>query len=354
MRFELQVFRATAVVLGVVIMALALWQLSVVLLLIFAAILVGIFLHGLASALAERTPLSPGAALGIIIGGIVLLAGGCGYFLLPGLTAQASEMEDALPASWSKVEGYVRALPFGEQMMEQADQQEMLRSDTVQSNIKRVFTVTVSGLVQFAFAMVAGIYLAARPHSYVEGILKLLPNRHRGRACEFLAATRYTLQWWLIGQVIIMVFVGSATAIGLALLGIALALLLGVIAGLLDFVPNVGPLVAAIPALLIAFLQGPEAALFVALLYLGIQQLEGNVLTPLVHKRTVSLEPALILAAQLAFGVTVGVLGVLLATPLVAVALVAVKMLYLREVLGRKVEIDGMERAGQVCAVDGA
>jgi predicted PurR-regulated permease PerM len=353
MTFETQVVRATGIAIGLILLTLVLWQLGFVFLLVFAAILVAIFLRALAMLISDRTPLGPGASLATVLCVLVLVTAGFGMYLTPRLTEQASQMKDTLPNAWSRVEDYVRTLPFGDQIVNQAGGENgVLTGEAVQSKLPRLFSVTFTGVVQFAFVLITGIYLAARPQPYIQGILKLLPGKHRGRACEFLSATGYTLQWWLIGQAIIMILVGAATATGLALLGVPLALMLGVIAGLLDFVPNIGPIIAAVPGVLVALLSGPETALYAALLYFAIQQLEGYVLTPLVHKQTVSLEPALIITAQLGFGLTVGALGVLLATPLVAVALVAIKMLYVEDVLGHRTDVGGTSRAGEVCAVD--
>ena len=352
MKLEMQVLRAAAVVIGLGLVLLALWQLGLVLLLVFAAILVGVFLRGLATLISSHSRMGEGTSLAVVLCVLIVLATALGFYLTPRLTAQASELRDALPNSWARVQEYARSLPFGDQVLEQAGGGELLTGDAVQSRLATVFSVTLSGIIQFAFVVITGIYLAARPQPDIQGVLKLLPGKHRGRICEFLGATGYTLQWWLIGQVTIMIFVGAATASGLALLGIPLAMMLGIIAGLLDFIPNIGPIVAAVPAILIALLDGPQTAFYVGLLYLGIQQLEGYVLTPLIHKRTVSLEPALIITAQLAFGLTAGALGVLLATPLTAVALVAVKMLYVEDVLGEGTDVEGTSRAVEVCAVD--
>lgn len=354
MKLDLQVLRSSALVIGLVLLVLALWYVGHVLLLIFGAILLAIFLRGLATQISDRTPAGPGLSLALVLCGILALAIGFGFYLTPRLKTQASELRDSLPQAWNRVEEYARTLPFGEQIIDQASGTDVISGETVQSTLPDVFSVTLKGVVEALFVLVTGIYLAARPRTYVQGVLRLVPRRHRGRACEVLGATGYTLQWWLIGQVIVMVIVGVTTATGLALLGIPLALILGVIAGLLDFVPNVGPIVAAIPAILIALLVSPQAAFYVVLLYIGIQQLEGYILTPLIQKKTVELEPALIITAQLAFGLTVGALGVLLATPLTAVALVAVKMLYIENVLGEDMDVDGTRSASSVCTVDPA
>jgi predicted PurR-regulated permease PerM len=138
-----------------------------------------------------------------------------------------------------------------------------------------------------------------------------------------------------------MTIVGVITWAGLALIGVPLALTLGLLAGLLNFVPYVGPIVSAIPAVLLALLDGSRTAGWVALLYLGVQLLEGYLLTPLIDQRTVRTPPALLLTSQVIAGVTLGALGVVLAAPLLAVALVTVKLLYVEDVLGDDVEVPG-------------
>ena len=143
-----------------------------------------------------------------------------------------------------------------------------------------------------------------------------------------------TLRRWLVGRAVLMVVNGVMTAAGLWLLGIPLALTLGTIAGLLNFVPNIGPIIAGVPAVLIAWTMGPMPALYVLVLYIVLQSLDGYVLTPLIQQRTVSLAPALTIAAQLLFGVLAGTMGLLLATPMTAAALVLINKLYLEDVLG--------------------
>ena len=142
------------------------------------------------------------------------------------------------------------------------------------------------------------------------------------------------LRRWLVGRFALMVINGALTAIGLKLLGIPLALTLGVLAGLLNFVPNFGPWIAAIPAVLIAFLQGPQQALYVAVLYLVLQSVDGYLLTPLVDRKSVELPPVLTITAQVVLGLAFGFIGILLASPLTAVTLILIKMLYIEDLLG--------------------
>ena len=145
-----------------------------------------------------------------------------------------------------------------------------------------------------------------------------------------------TLQGWLLAQLGSMTVIGMLTALGLWLLGVQLAVVLGVIAALLTFIPNLGPILAAVPALLLAFAEGPTQVLWVAALYVGVQVIEGNVTTPLIQQRTISLPPALILAAQLLMASLFGLLGLALATPLAAVGITLTQSLYVYGYLGRE------------------
>lgn len=159
------------------------------------------------------------------------------------------------------------------------------------------------------------------------------------RAEEVIDTVVLTLRLWLLGQLVVMVAVGTLSTIGLWLIGVPGALLLGLFAGLLEFVPVIGPLIAAIPAVLVALVESPVTAVYVALLYFGVQQLEEYVITPLAQQRAVHLPPLLTIAAVLIMQILFGILGALVATPLIAALMVLVKMLYLEDVLGKEVEL---------------
>ena len=176
--------------------------------------------------------------------------------------------------------------------------------------------------------VVVGIYLAADPGLYFRGTLRLLPRAIRPRASAALSSAAATLRKWLGGQLMAMLLVGVLTFIGLALLDIPLALSLATIAGLLEFVPFLGPIIAAIPAVLIAFTHEPATGLYVAVLYFGIQQLEGYVLMPLVQRWAVALPPALGALSVVVFAVIFGLPGALFAVPLAIVVMVLVDELY--------------------------
>ena len=352
MAYGKKVLTGSAIALGVLAVAYVIWQIGFVLLLVFAAVLLAILLRGLASFVSQHTPAGEGLSLAIVILTGLALAAGTGFLMAPRVASQIPQLEEQLPRSWAEFQNYLRQVPFLGTVLNRTGGQDLLQGGDLRSLGSQVFSVTLSGLVKLLFVVITGIYLAAKPQTYISGVLKLVPVSKRRRACQVLGAVGYTLEWWLIGQLIVMTMVTVVTATGLALLGIPLALTLGVIAGLLEFVPNVGPIVAAIPAVLIAFLSGPQTALYVMIFYLAIQQSESYVITPLIQRRAVSLEPAVIITAQLAFATTVGAVGVLLATPLTAALLVMMKMLYVEDVLGDRVEVEGTDRVEDSCKLD--
>jgi predicted PurR-regulated permease PerM len=164
-----------------------------------------------------------------------------------------------------------------------------------------------------------------------------VPRSRRTRVAEVVGAIGYTLKWWLIGQGVDMVIIGIATGLGVWLLGVPLALLIGFLAGAANFIPNFGPFVSLIPACLLALTVDPHKVLYVIALYIVLQSLEGYVLQPTIQRRAVQLPGAVTIMAQVLLGILAGPLGLVLATPLAAMTLVAVKMLYVEDTLGDEI-----------------
>ncbi|TKI19934.1 AI-2E family transporter, partial [Bacillus pumilus] len=196
-----------------------------------------------------------------------------------------------------------------------------------------IFSGVLGTMADIVVALFVAVYLAANPRVYTNGIVALLPHRARPRAREVLNELRRVLGLWILGKLLSMLVVGVATAIGLSLLGVPVALALGLLASLLDFIPYIGSILAAAPAVLIAFTQSPMLALEVSALFLAVHALDGYVLLPLVERKTVSLPPALTISAQVLMGLAFGLGGVALATPLTAVAEVLIQMLYVQDAL---------------------
>jgi predicted PurR-regulated permease PerM len=180
------------------------------------------------------------------------------------------------------------------------------------------------------------IYIASDPDMYHGGLISLFPKRHRRRTGEIFSAIADVLRKWLVTQLIAMATIGGVTTVVLLILGVKAAFALGVIAGLLEFVPTVGPILSSVPAIAMAFLDSPEKALYVGIAYIGIQFIENHLLIPLLMKGGMDLPPALTILAQALMALLFGFLGLMCAVPLLAAGMVAVKMLYIERVIGEE------------------
>lgn len=331
----------TVFVVGVVALALLLWQTAGILLLVFAGMLVALFLRTFVRLVQQVLPLGDGGAFSVVAALLLVVTLLLGWFLAPELSGEVEALRTGIPVAVQNLEDRLEGLGWGEDVfgnLPSLDQLDLFGSDLL-SRLTGVFSTTVGGLANLGFILFIGLFVAVSPNMYREGSLQLIPKARRERAREVLAELATTLRWWLVGQFIAMLIIGVLTTLGLWLLGMPFALGVGVISGLLEFIPFVGPFVGGALAVLLAFVEGPLQALYVLILYVLIQQIEGNVLMPLVHQYTVELAPALTLTAVLIVGLLFGFVGVLVATPLVAVGVVLVKMLYIEDVLGGEADL---------------
>ena len=194
--------------------------------------------------------------------------------------------------------------------------------------------VLQSTLAVFAAALLVvftAVYIAADPDTYRRGILLLIPNYRRDRVAELLDALGGALKTWFATQLIAMLVIGVVTTIILALIGVRGALPLGVIAGIFEFIPNVGPTLSAVPAILMGLVDSPQMALTVAGVYWGIQFLENNLLIPYLMSEQLDLPPALTLITQVVMATVFGFLGLFVAIPLLATIVVMVRMLWIED-----------------------
>ena len=334
--------RRAAAVIGlaaiVVVVLLFLWTVAQVLLLLFAGLLLGIFLHGLAKRLKEHSPLSYGWSLSVValalIAGLSLIV----WLIAPQVASQLDQLRQILPESVNHLEAQVRQYGWGEYLIERTPSpRELLGGgEGFWSRITGVMSTALGILANVIVIVVIGIYVAVNPGLYKRGIVQLVPHQKHERARDVLGAVGHALWKWLMGQLISMTIVGVLVWIGLMLLGMPVALGLGFIAGLSEFVPLIGPWAGAIPGLLVSLMQGQ--VLYVGLMYLAVQQLESNVITPIVMKEAVSLAPALTISSTIIGGALFGIPGILLATPLTVAIMVLVQEIYVKDVLGNAAE----------------
>jgi predicted PurR-regulated permease PerM len=315
-----------AALLGMIIFA------SEVFLLAFAGILLSIFLRGLANALASRTPLSYGWALAIVLVGLLGIAVGLVFAIAPSVVSQAEDLRQELPNAFHNLQNRIESIGWLDDLtgrLPAPDKMIGKRAD-VWARITGFFSTALGLLTNVVVILFAGLYVSVSPDLYRSGVLALVPARHRDRAGELLSKLDHTLWWWLIAKLIAMLIVGVLTAAGLWWLGVPAPLALGTLAALLTFIPNVGPVLAAVPAILLALTKGLDDAGLVVLLYLAIQMVESYLITPNIEKETINLPPALTIFVQLLLGILAGGLGLLVATPICATALVLVRELYVK------------------------
>lgn len=340
---EHQFVRRTLIVIALVALAYIVWELRTVLLMLFGAIVIASIFRAVADLICRWTPVPSGVATALSI--LLVLGTLAGLIAIFGahVGREAESLREALPGAWKALEQRVGNYGLSHQF------ERLLSSISTPgggslSTFGRTLMSIGSGLADLLVVVFAGIYLAAQPNFYRAGVIKLIPPARRKLATEAMRESENALRLWLKGQAIAMLAVGTATGLGLWALGMPSALLLGLIAGLLEFIPFAGPLIAAIPAILLSLAMGPEMVLWVALLYVVVQQLEGTMLTPLVQQYAVDLPGVVLLFSLIAFGILFGTLGVILAAPLAVITLVLVKRLYIIETLNTPTPIPGEDK----------
>lgn len=319
-------------------LALLLWSLRHLFILVFGAILVAVILQVIAAPLRQRLRLSPRLAMTAAVFILVALFGAAAWIFGAEVGRQADALRAALPQAWPAVEARLDAWGLGGLARDAAAG---FDATGIGASLRTVAISVGSGLLDAALVIFGGIYLAARPDLYRTGLIKLVPKAGRGLAAEALDDTGRALKRWLLGRLVSMVAVGLLVWLGLSLIGVPSALTLGLLAGLLEFIAFVGPILSALPALLLAFAAGPEMAFWTLLLFFAVQQFEGYVLEPMIQQRAVDLPPALLLFALVAGGIVFGLVGVILAEPLTVVLYVLVKRLYVREALHTPTRLPG-------------
>jgi predicted PurR-regulated permease PerM len=347
------------VVVGVVALAALLATLAVVgmgvILATFGGILLAVALHGVSGGIARRTPLGYGWALLIIMTLILLLLGGGLYLLGAQIAQEADAFAQMLPQAAADAQQWLQQYAWGQWLLEQVgagggaagaggaagqdgggDEGSGGSGGGLSGGVQGGLAALGSLSNAFSYLLVVvfvGMFAASKPKLYVDGVVALTPLRHRGLVREVLGELGHTLRWWLIGQGAAMVLIGVSTMVMLWLFGVPFALVIGLIVGLLGFIPYVGPIVGLVPVTVVAATQGGDTLLYVLVAYFGVQMVEGYIITPLIQEQTVYLPPAFTVFMQILLGAVLGVMGVILATPLAAVTLVMSRF-YRRDVLG--------------------
>lgn len=312
------------------------------LLVVFAAILFAVFLNGLATILRDHSAFSYNLSLGVVVFLLIGLIVGAGWLLGPRLAQQGSQMSERIPEAIGQLETSLEQNQIGRILLSQ--QQQILTGDTnVMGRITGLFSTTFGALTYLLVILVTGLFIAVNPWLYIRGVFHLVPQQERRHTWEVFTSMGQALRWWLVGQFAAMTVVGILTTTGLLIAGVPLALTLGLIAGTLSFVPYAGPVLSAVPGILIAMMEGFRLAVYAAFIYIGVQLIESNLITPVIQRHAVLMPPALLIVGQVVMGYLAGAVGLFLATPFLVIAVVAVQILYVEEEIGDRVTILGEE-----------
>ena len=273
-------------------------------------------------------------AVAVVIVALAIASALAAWLLAAELAAQFEDLGAGLNHVWQRLQTRLRSEDWGRQLLALVSRPQQSTADGgVVARVTAIFSSSLGALVNVLIVLFMGVYIAVNPQWYCRGLIRLIPRAGRAQARGILDAIGHSLRWWLFGRAIGMIVVGVLTTLGLLWLDVPLALGLGVIAAALDFVPIIGPIAAAVPAVLVALGTSSALAVYVLLLYLAVQLVEGYVLTPLIEQRSVQLPPALTIGAQVLLGVLTGAVGVLVATPLTAAIVVLVQRLYVEDAL---------------------
>lgn len=346
---NVDILRAALLVAAVYLGLLLFWKAAPLFFVLFLGVLFGLAVAQGADAL-ERFRIPRGVGAALIVFGFLGLLVGLGIWAAPTLRQQFTELRTVLPQAVERMEGWLgelRGSVIGELLPASAAEPENLQqtlSNQLGGVTRRLFSVLSSTLALVSAVLLivfVALYVGANPHVYYRGLLHLIPHRARPRGKEVLRAVGATLRRWLVAQLVAMVVIGAVTTAVLYFLKVPAALSLGIIAGLLEFIPMLGPILSAVPAVAVGFLDSPQKALVIALAYWGIQLLENHLLIPILMKEGVDLPPVVTLVAIALMALVFGFPGMLVAVPAFAAVMVVVKLLYVQDVVGDEVDSVG-------------
>ncbi len=333
-----------AIAAGVGLLALVitffLWLVGHALLVMFAAILFALMLNGLAQSVSRYARVRRGWILGFTVSMITLLV--LGVFVLGAfrIGEQAPQLRVGLLQATHELTRQLRRMGLDPAALGLGG----IGTGSLRSGAA-FFTRNLSRSLEMAtevlIIVIAGAYFAVSPRLYIRTVLMLVPPHRRMRFGELIEELGLGLRRWLLARVVSMVAVALMTMLGLSLLGVHLAILLGLIAGALTFIPYLGTIISLVPAVLMGLLQSPIVALYVALLFVGAHLLDGYLLSPLIQEKVVHLAPGWLILAQLIGGLAAGIFGIMIAAPVMVVVTIVIQMLYIEDILGERVRLLG-------------
>ena len=326
-----------AVLLAMIGAALAAWTLREVVFILFGALVLANGMNAVACFLARKVRIRYALGLLAVVTTGLTVLGAVGWFFGATINNQLEELSDKIPDGLQWLTNQIEARPYTRDLLSKLEINDLSGTTgwiaKTLTPILRSFLGAAGSLVVMA---IVSIYLAAQPERYRSGALRLLPISARSKASELLDATGNILGRWLAGQVAVMATVGLLSGVGLWLLGIDAAFVLGLVGGLMSFVPYLGSVMTAILATLFALAQGPYHAAAVIVMYICVHFVEGNFITPLIQAEATSLPPAITLLAVISCAILFGPSAAFLAAPLTLFVITALDVLYTKPMVKRE------------------
>ncbi|MFI2744550.1 AI-2E family transporter [Zhouia sp. PK063] len=312
----------------VVLLILFIFKTIIPILLIFAGILIALFFTGLSDHLQAWTHWKKWLTKTIVLLVTILVVIGAFWLIGASLQQQYTEFQEVIPKTIANAKTHLEDSSIGQHILESISSDDSKQK--VEQFIGSFFKSSFGIIGNLYVVLFIALFFTISPHAYLNTTLKIVPEVHQDKALSIAEKLKTQLRHWITGKLCSMAIVAILTAIGLAIMGMKLWLVLAIIAGLLSFIPNFGPVLALIPAILVGLLDSPQTTILVIGLYLLVQLIESNMLTPLIQQQLIKFPPAVILIAQLFMGILIGGWGLLLATPITVVGTVLMNELYLQ------------------------
>jgi predicted PurR-regulated permease PerM len=329
---RVEFLKRTLIVVAVALVPILIWYLFGVILMAFGAVIVAMLVR--LGAQPFMRWLSVPEALALIISGIliVIVIGGAGYLFGSRIVDEFQDVVQRVASGWADIQSRLQGSDFGHFLLGHLSSSDV----SVTGVLSGLLKVSTSFFEAVVIMVISAAYLAAQPRLYRDGLIWLFPPRARGRAAEVVDGVGEALRLWLLGQLIEMFLIGTLTTLAVWIIGVPSPLALGLIAGIGEFIPYLGPFLAAIPAILVAITKSPEAVVWTGVAYLVIHQIEGNIVAPLIQGRMVHIPPAVMLIGIVSITYLFGRVAIIFAGPIVVVIFAAVSLLYVRDTLGEK------------------
>ena len=327
--FTARVWQTVAIVCFFVVVILIVRVAFDVLLMALAGVLIAVYFHGLGDLIERKTRLSRRLSMILSTAGTFIIIGGLIWFVGTKIQTQVAELSNTLPHTISVTKAKLGKTIVGQKILEYSSGG---NSEKLLDTATSFFNTSFGVLGDLYIIVFLGIFFTASPTTYKEGILTFVPKERKSQGRHIVDRISASLRKWLKGMMLSMVLITVLITVGLTIIGIPMTMVLGLITGILEIVPNFGPLIAMIPGVLLAVTISTNTGIIVALLYIVSQTIVANVVTPLIQKKMISLPPVLTLMSQLIMGTLSGALGIILAVPLLAIVIILIDELYVKQV----------------------